>query len=90
VLSAQKTNRTLGCITSSVASRSREVILLLRSDETPPAVLCPALEPPAQEGHGAVGAGPQEATKMISRMEDLFYEERLRELGLLSLEKGRL
>jgi len=33
---------------------------LLRSRQTPPGVLRPALEPPAQEGHGCVGAGPEE------------------------------
>ena len=45
-LAAQKANCILGCIKSSVASRSREVILPLCSDETSPGVLRPALEPP--------------------------------------------
>jgi len=33
---------------------------LLRSCDTPPGVLRPALEPPTEEGHGCVGAGPEE------------------------------
>jgi len=33
---------------------------LLRSRDTPPGALHPALEPLAQEGHGCVGAGPEE------------------------------
>ncbi|PKU43076.1 rna-directed dna polymerase from mobile element jockey-like [Limosa lapponica baueri] len=36
---------------------------LLHSGETPPGVLCPALESSAQEGHGPVGAGPEEGHK---------------------------
>ncbi|KAK4831311.1 LOW QUALITY PROTEIN: hypothetical protein QYF61_016800, partial [Mycteria americana] len=74
-LAAQKANRILGCIQSSVASRAREGIL----------PLCSALE-----GHGAVGAGPEEATKMIRGLEHLCCGERLGELGLFSLEKRRL
>jgi len=36
---------------------------LLRSGQTLPGVLRPALEPSAQEGHGADGAGPEESHK---------------------------
>jgi len=42
-LRAQKANRILGCMKSSMASRSREGILTLCSGETPHGVLRPAL-----------------------------------------------
>jgi len=61
-LAAQKASHILGCIKRSVARRLREVILPFYS-ATPPRVLHPALEPSAQEGHGAVEAGPEEGHK---------------------------
>jgi len=60
VLAAQKGNCVLGCIPSSVASRSREGILPLCSGEPSPG--------------GPVGARPDDSTKMIRGLEHLCYE----------------
>jgi len=65
-LAAQKVSCILGCIKRSMASRAREEILPLHSAlvrHHP--VLHPALELSAQERHGSVGAGPEQAIKRI-------------------------
>lgn len=86
-LVTKKTNDIACCAMRSVISRLSEVILSLITRKNTPKILCPVLVSHYKGDRVLLDSVQGWATKLINRLEHIFYEERL---GLFSLENRRL